>query len=128
MLNTFPAALAVSTALGFLSGLGVGGGSLLMLWLTVVLGWDPRTARGTNLLFFLPAAIVSTLLRRSRGTLEWKPLVPAILTGCLAAGICTAVSLHAELSLLKKGFSLLLLFTGARELLYRPGSSKKGYT
>ena len=35
----------VGAALGFLSGLGVGGGSLLLLWLTLVVGEPQETAR-----------------------------------------------------------------------------------
>ena len=44
MLSSFPAAVAVGTLLGFLSGLGVGGGSLLVVWLTAVLAAEPRLA------------------------------------------------------------------------------------
>ena len=49
--------LCVSTLLGFLTGLGIGGGSLLILWLTLVENQGIETARGINLLFFLPAAL-----------------------------------------------------------------------
>lgn len=52
MLESFPVALLVSTLLGCLSGLGIGGGSLLILWLTLVLKVDPIVARQINLLFF----------------------------------------------------------------------------
>ena len=58
MLESLPVTLLVATILGFLTGLGVGGGSLLILWLTIVLGMDQATARGINLLFFLPAAVI----------------------------------------------------------------------
>ena len=52
--------IIVGAALGFLSGLGVGGGSLLLLWLTLVMGTDRDTARAMNLLFFLPCALTAT--------------------------------------------------------------------
>ena len=35
MLESLPFVLFISSALGFLAGLGVGGGSLLILWLTI---------------------------------------------------------------------------------------------
>ena len=81
MLESFPAAVIVGTILGFLSGLGVGGGSLLILWLTVVLEMDPLAARSINLLFFLPAALISSAVRIKRGNLKIKTLLPAILAG-----------------------------------------------
>ena len=45
MLESFPIALLVGAILGFLSGLGVGGGSLLILWLTLVLDMCSRSSR-----------------------------------------------------------------------------------
>ena len=56
MLESLPVMLLVGIVLGVLSGLGIGGGSLLILWLTFVLGMDHETARGINLLFFVPSA------------------------------------------------------------------------
>ena len=67
MLGSLPFSLLVGAVLGFLSALGIGGGSLLILWLTLVLGWEPDRARQVNLLFFLPSALVSTWLRRKQG-------------------------------------------------------------
>ena len=40
-----------------ISAWGVGGGTLLLLVMTLFLGVDQRTAQGINLLFFLPTAI-----------------------------------------------------------------------
>lgn len=124
MLNTFPVALTVGTVLGFLAGLGLGGGSLLILWLTSVLAMDYPTARALNLLFFLPAAGVSSLLRWKQGKLPLKKILPAILCGCAAAAIFSYVGRNMDLHIIKKLFGLLLLATGLRELLYRPRNAK----
>lgn len=120
MLDSIPAALAVGTALGFLSGLGVGGGSLLVLWLTLVLDMDPETARGVNLLFFLPSACIACLLRWKQGTLHFRPLLPAILAGCAAAACFSFLSAELPMEILRKLFGGLLLVTGTRELLFLP--------
>ena len=58
MLESFPLVIAVGTVLGFLAGIGVGGGSLLILWLTLVLGMPQPQARILNLMFFVPSAVV----------------------------------------------------------------------
>ena len=50
MLSSIPVPFLVSCLLGFLAGLGVGGGSLLMLWLTLVLQMEYAQARMLNLL------------------------------------------------------------------------------
>ena len=77
--------------LGFLAGLGVGGGSLLMLWLTVVLGMEHTTARGINLLFFLPSALTAILFRWKQGNIHWKKIFPAVIAGCVIAAAVIAV-------------------------------------
>lgn len=120
MLESVPVAAAVGTALGFLSGLGVGGGSLLILWLTLVLGMDHSAARGINLVFFLPSAAIACFFRWRQGKLEPKLVLPGILAGCLGAAAFSRLGTHLELSLIKKLFGGLLLFTGIRELCYKP--------
>lgn len=124
MLNSFPVCVIVGTVLGALAGLGVGGGSLLMLWLTLVLEMPQSQARLINLLFFLPAAIVSSVFRCRQGRLKIKTILPAIIAGCIAAGVGTLVGKVLDLTLLRKLFGVLLLATGFRELLYRPRNAR----
>ena len=124
MLESFPAAVIVGTILGFLSGLGVGGGSLLILWLTVVLEMDPLAARSINLLFFRPAALISSAVRIKRGNLKIKTLLPAILAGCISAAIFSMISAKLDVQILKKLFGIILLAAGLRELFYRPRNAR----
>ncbi len=125
MLESVPVMLLAAAGTGFLSGLGVGGGSLLMLWLTLVVGIPHPQARVLNLLFFLPTAIIASLFRWKQGALDIKKVLPAIVTGCISAGIFAWLSLRIDISMLKKLFGVLLLATGLRELLYRPRKQKK---
>lgn len=120
MLDSFPIALTVATVLGFLAGLGVGGGSLLILWLTLILHIDQGQARIMNLMFFVPAAIISCLFRWKQGTLSLKKVLPAILAACIMAGVFSYISHHMDMNILKKLFGGLLLITGLREVLYKP--------
>ena len=122
MLESLPVALIVGTLLGFLTGLGVGGGSLLILWLTLALEMPQTAARGINLLFFLPSAAISCYLRWKQGEVTLKKVLPAIFAGCAAATVFSLVSTRMDLEILKKLFGVLLLATGIRELFYRPKS------
>ncbi len=124
MLESLPMTLIVGTVLGFLSGLGIGGGSLLILWLTVVLQTDPLTARSMNLLFFIPSALVACFLRIRSGNLKIKPLLPAILSGCVAAALFSWISTTLDVGILKKLFGAVLLITGVRKLFYRPRNAR----
>ena len=111
--------LLVGTALGFLTGLGVGGGSLLMVWLTAVLGMDALTARSINLLFYLPGAAIAILFRKRQGKIQWRNVLPPALAGCIAAAVCSRLSTAVDNSWLQKVFGVILIAAGLRELLWK---------
>lgn len=124
MVESYPFQILVGIILGFLTGLGTGGGSLLILWLTLVMGMEQPTARSINLLFFLPSALIACLFRWRQGKLDFRKVLPAIAAGCAAAAVFSWLGTVLDLEILQKLFGVLLLFTGARELLYRPRNAK----
>ena len=112
--------LIVATILGFLAGMGVGGGSLLLLWLTQVAMLEQSQARIINLLFFLPSAAISTLLRRKHNKIAKQPAITAAIAGCAAAVIFSLISKTIDTAFLRKILGGLLIMTGIREVFYRP--------
>ena len=124
MLESLPVILIIGTVLGFLSGLGIGGGSLLILWLTMVLHADPLVSRSINLLFFIPSALVACALRIRQGNLKIKPLLPAMIAGCAAAAVFSWISTILDVQIMKKLFGIVLIAAGLRELLYRPRKAR----
>ena len=119
MLNSFPFCLVVGTVLGFLAGMGVGGGSLLILWLTGVAAMPYPQARMINLLFFLPCALTATLIRQKHSPIRFKKLLPAIIAGSISAIIFYLLSRWVPVELLKKLFGIFLVITGIRELFIK---------
>ena len=78
---------------GALGAMGLGGGGILVIYLTLVLSMGQLAAQGTNLLFFLPCAVISMLINSRRGLIEWKHVLwialgglPATLLGIWLAG------------------------------------------
>lgn len=95
-----------------ISAWGVGGGTLLLLVMTLFLGVDQRTAQGINLLFFLPTA-VSALICHARGGYLDKPTLknavpPAVAAALAGAWIATAL----DVELLRRPFGVYLLLSG----------------
>ena len=117
--------MITGTVLGTLAGLGVGGGTLLVLWLTLVLHMDQQQARIINLLFFIPCAVISTLIRRKQGTVDLKALLPGIIAGCISAAVFSIIGRRLDLTIIKKLFGILLLLTGIKELLYKPNQRRR---
>lgn len=110
----------VGIVLGFLSGLGIGGGSLLILWLTLVLDFSPIAARSINLLFFVPSALIAGYFRWRQGAIPFRKILPAVVTGCAAAAVCSLFSATLDMGMLRRLFGILLIATGVREILYKP--------
>lgn len=124
MLDSIPVILIVGTALGVLAGLGIGGGSILILWLTLILHVPQEAARGINLLFFIPSALISCVFRWRQGKLNLRKVLPAIIAGCLSASLFSLIAASLDTEVLRKPFGIILLLTGLRELLYRPRKAR----
>ena len=125
MLSSTGFSILLGAVLGVLTGLGTGGGSLLLLWLTLVLGMDSQTARTVNLMFFIPAAVTASLVRLFRGGIPFRKIILPALAGCVSAAVFAVAGSHMDTEHLKKAFGVLLILTGVRELLYRPQRLRK---
>ena len=95
------------------SAWGVGGGTLLLLVMTLFLGVDQRTAQGINLLFFLPTAASALVCHAKNGCLD-KPTLKAAVPLAVAAALAGAwISNAVDVEVLRKPFGVYLLLSGA---------------
>ena len=104
------------TITGVLSAFGIGGGSLLLIYLTAFAGMTQHQAQGINLLYFLPAAAAALPAHKKNGLLEKKVILPAILAGLVAAACTALLANRLETHVLRKLFGAFLLYIGLREL------------
>ena len=109
-------ALAAGFLTGILSGFGVGGGTLLLVYMTAVAGLDQRLAQGINLLYFLPAALMALPSHVKNGYVERPALVPAIAAGLACAGVTAWVATGLEVGVLRRLFGGFLVLVGLWEL------------
>ncbi|MBQ7597621.1 MAG: sulfite exporter TauE/SafE family protein [Clostridia bacterium] len=117
-----PFLLGIAT--GILSAWGVGGGTLLLLCMTLFLGVDQAAAQGINLLYFLPTAAVSLLYHRKNGYLDAAVFKAAAPMGTLFALAAAVISSSVDIMVLRKPFGLFLLYAGGSMLLQRRKSPK----
>ena len=69
---SFIIALLAGLATGILSAFGIGGGTLLLLWMTLFAGVEQHTAQGINLLYFLPTAAIALPAHIKNGFIDKK--------------------------------------------------------
>lgn len=107
-------ALAAAGA-GLLGAMGLGGGGVLMLYLTT-LELSQRSAQGINLMFILPVGLVGLWFHRKNGLIDGSVLPYVLLGGVLGVVLGSICSGLLEEALLRRLFGLLLLAIGGKEL------------
>jgi len=109
---------------GILSGFGIGGGSLLMVWMTAVAALDQKTAQGINLLYFLPTSIGALIFHIKNKMICWRVVIPAAVCGCVTAALAAWISASLDVSFLRKLFGGYLLIIGVMEIFKKSPKSK----
>lgn len=112
-------AAAAGLVCGVLSGWGIGGGSLLMVWMTAVLSMNQRAAQSVNLLYFLPTAAAALLLHAKNRMVEWKAVLPAAAAGCATAALAAWLAAGLETELLRRLFGGFLILVGLSEIFLK---------
>ena len=103
-MNAWWAAALAGAVCGLLSGLGIGGGTLLMVWMTGVAALPQQTAQGINLLYFLPSAACALFFHIRNRLIRWDIVLPAALGGCVTAAIAAWIATGLDVSLLRRLF------------------------
>lgn len=108
--------LVAGAATGLLSAFGLGGGTLLLLWLTLFAGVPQQTAQAINLLYFLPVSAASLPSHFRNGYLQKGPVLWAAGAGAVTAAAAAWLATGLETGLLRKCFGVYLLVMGLVEL------------
>ena len=122
-------AIAASFLGAVLSALGMGGGGILLIYLTVFMGMGQLAAQGINLVFFIPVAGVAIAIHAKNRLIRWRVALPAILLGLGGVYFGVKLAMFIGSDLLSKLFAVFLLPIGLRELFCRrkaaDGSDRK---
>lgn len=118
------AAFLAGVLTGILSGFGVGGGTLLLIYMTLFAGLEQTQAQGINLLYFLPTAALALPAHIKNGFIEKPVLFPSILSGLVCAALAAWTATRLEVTLLHRLFGGFLLYVGISELLRKPSTPR----
>lgn len=94
---------------GIISGLGMGGGTILILLLTLFAGIEQHIAQATNVIFFIPTAIAAIYIFIKNKKINFKIGLPICLFGIIGAGIGAILASKMEVNLLRKFFGSFLI-------------------
>lgn len=108
--------ILIGTISGIVSSLGMGGGAILILCLSLFLGKEQHIAQGANLVFFIPTAIVAIIINMKNKLVKWKTGFLVIAFGIIGAIIGAKISVNLDTKRLKLFFGIFLLGISAFEI------------
>ena len=101
---------------GIVSGMGMGGGTILILLLSIFMNLDQHQAQAINLVFFIPTAISAIIIGIKNKNIQWKLGIPIVIAGIIGAAISAKISTKMDVGLLRKLFGIFLLIIACYEI------------
>ena len=101
---------------GFFGAIGVGGGSVLIIYLTLVLDYPQLKAQGINLIFFIPCAFTGIIFHLKNKLIDIKSFFRLAIFGCIGVCIGYYINLHIAQDMLKKVFGIFLFILASVQI------------
>ena len=101
---------------GIVTSLGMGGGAILILLLSLFTKLDQHLIQGSNLIFFIPTSITAIIFNIKNKTINYKVSIKIIICGVVGALIGSYTSFIIDENILKKCFGIFLIFIATFEI------------
>lgn len=100
---------------GIISGMGIGGGTLLIPCLVLIIGLSQIEAQAINLISFIPIAVVAVFTHAKKGNIVSKYTKRIVISGIASTIIGSIIAIKISPDSLKKYFAIFLFFMGLLE-------------
>lgn len=114
----------IGLAAGIISGMGMGGGAILIPALVLAVSPEQHIAQSVNLLFFIPTAIIALIIHIKNKRIDFKMALPIIAFGLCGAFLGSWLAIRLAGGDLKRLFGVFLLAMSFYEM-FRKGKSRK---
>ena len=112
---------------GVITGMGIGGGTLLIPALAIFSDLTQQQIQGVNLVVFIPASIAALVIHKKKGNIDMKKAKPLIWFGLLGAAAGAFLALYLDPGILRKIFAGFLFIIGIIELRKKPSKEKPSH-
>ena len=102
---------------GFIGGLGLGGGAVLLIYLRVFENTEQLKAQGINLLFFIPIGIAAVIIYALKKQIKWKIVIPLFSFGVVGSVLGITLTKYISGEGLNKTFAVFLIVLGSMEII-----------
>lgn len=111
---------------GLLGGMGMGGGTVLIPILSLFFNLGQHTVQAVNLTSFIPMAVIALIIHVKNGLVDFKGVLPIIITGVIFCIIGCFVARNINGSVLRRIFGGFLILLSVIQVVTYFKDSKKG--
>lgn len=108
--------ILIGTFSGIFSGIGMGGGTILIFLLTMFAGLEQHIAQATNLIYFIPTAISAIIVNYRDKNIDTKLALNVSICGIIGAIIGALISINLEVQYLRKFYGIFLAIIAIHEI------------
>ena len=101
---------------GVFSGVGMGGGTVLIFLLTTFIALEQHIAQATNLIYFIPTAITAIIINYRNKNIDTKLALFVSICGIIGAIIGAIISVNTNVEILRKLFGIFLTIIAIHEI------------
>jgi uncharacterized membrane protein YfcA len=117
--------IIIGVLAGVVSGMGIGGGAVLIPALVIFMDTPQKAAQNINLIYFIPTAAIALIVHIKNKSVETRYVLRLILFGAVSAGAASFVALWLDAGALRKIFGIFLLIMGVYEVFSKEEEDKK---
>lgn len=108
--------ILIGTFSGIFSGIGMGGGTILIFLLTMFAGLEQHIAQATNLIYFIPTAISAIIVNYRNKNIDIKLAFCISTCGIIGAIIGAIISINLDVQKLRKFYGIFLVIIAIHEI------------
>ena len=108
--------ILIGTFSGIFSGIGMGGGTILIFLLTTFAGLEQHIAQATNLIYFVPTAISAIIVNYRDKNIDTKLAKYISIYGIIGAIIGALISINLDVQKLRKFYGIFLAIIAIHEI------------
>lgn len=110
----------IGCILGIISGFGIGGGSIFIIYLTMILKTEQLVAQGINLAYFICCATPAVILHMKNRLVNTKAMIYCSIFGIITSVISSTIANNINIDILQRIFGIFLLYVGTKLVFSKP--------
>lgn len=108
--------ILIGTFSGIFSGVGMGGGTILIFLLTTFAELEQHVAQATNLIYFVPTAISAIIVNYRDKNIDIKLAKYISTFGIIGAIVGALISINLDVQILRKIYGIFLAIIAIHEI------------